>query len=78
MKGKLFILFIMVGIPIMMWATIAWFIMLIMGALHSVLMIIPALSFGWSMIVALAIFATITYSLVSAAAGSSPSPRHRL
>ena len=46
MKGKLFVLFIMVGIPIMMWATIAWFIMLIMGALHSVLMIIPALSFG--------------------------------
>lgn len=78
MKGKLFVLFLMVGIPIIMLSVVAWLIMITMGALHSVLRVVPALSFGWSMIVALAIFATITYSLISAAAGPSPSPRHRL
>lgn len=78
MKGKLFVLFIVVVVPIMMLSTVAWGIMLVMGILHSILSMVPALSFGSSMIVALAIFATITYSLISAAAGPSPSPRHRL
>lgn len=78
MKGKLFILFVMVGVPIMTLSLVAWLIMITMGALHSILGIVPALSFGWSMIVALAIFATITYSLISAAAGPPPDPRHRL
>lgn len=78
MKGKLFIILIMVGIPIMTWTFVAWVIMITLGALHSAFNVIPALSFVWSMIVALAIFATITYSLVTADAGPSPSPRHRL
>lgn len=78
MKGKIFIILIMVGIPIMMWAILAWVIMVTLGALHSAFNVIPALPFRWSMIVALAIFTTITYSLISAAAGPPPDPRHRL
>ena len=35
MRGKLFILLIMVGIPIMTWVILAWVIMIVLGALHA-------------------------------------------
>ena len=38
MKGKIFVLFIMVGIPTITWAFLAWVVMLALGALHSVSM----------------------------------------
>ena len=78
MKGKLFVLFIMVGVPIMMLSTVAWDIMLVLGALHSALRLIPAPSFGISLIVTMLIFSIVTYKLISTAASTAPSRRHRL
>ena len=45
MKGKLFILFVMVGIPTITWAILAWAVMIVLGALHALCSAIPALSF---------------------------------
>ena len=78
MKGKLFVLSIMVGIPIMMLSITAWIVMLALGALHSALRLIPAPSFGISLIVTILIFSIVTYKLIFAAAGPPPDPRHRL
>lgn len=78
MKGKLFILLIMVGIPIMMLSITAWIVMLVLGALHSALRLIPAPSFGISLIVTMLIFSIVTYKLISTAASTAPSRRHRL
>lgn len=77
MKGKIFVLFIMVGIPAMMWVAVSWLIMIALGALHSVCNAIPALSFWASLIVAMVFFTTIAFALISAAADPLPSPRYR-
>ena len=59
MKGKLFIIFIMVGIPAMAWTFLAWVIMLLLGALHSACNMIPALSFWGSLIATIMVFTVI-------------------
>ena len=51
MRGKLFILLIMVGIPIMTWVILAWVIMIVLGALHALCSAIPALGFWASLFV---------------------------
>ncbi len=78
MKGKLFVIFIMIGIPIMIWAAVSWLLMIILGVLHAVIALVPNLSFGTSAIVTMLIFSIVTYKLISAAAGPPPDPRHRL
>ena len=59
MKGKIFVLFIMVGIPTITWAFLAWVVMLALGALHSVCNMIPALSFWGSLIATIMVFTVI-------------------
>lgn len=77
MKGKIFILFIIVGIPAMMWVAVSWLIMIALGALHSVCNAIPALSFWASLIVAMVFFTTIAFALISAAAEPAIPPAQR-
>ncbi len=77
MKGKIFILFIMVGVPVLAWAAASWLLMLVLGALHSLCNMIPAASFWVSMVVTMVFFATIAFALISAAADPPPSPRYR-
>ena len=76
MKGKLFIIFVMVGIPAMAWAFLAWVIMLLLGALHSACSIIPALSFWGSLIATIMIFAIIIFGASMATTNVSPAHRH--
>ena len=76
MKGKLFILFIMIGIPVMTWAFLAWVIMLVLGALHSACGIIPALSFWGSLVTTIMIFAIIIFGASMATTNESPARRH--
>lgn len=59
MKGKIFVLFIMVGIPTITWAFLAWVVMLALGALHSACNMIPALSFWGSLIATIMVFTVI-------------------
>lgn len=63
MKGKLFILFVMVGIPTITWAILAWAVMIMLGALHSAFSVIPALSFLESFLATLMAFAIIVFAI---------------
>ncbi len=63
MKGKIFILFIMVGIPAMTWAVVTWAVMIMLGALHSAFSVIPALSFLESFLATLMAFAIIVFAI---------------
>lgn len=63
MKGKLFILFLMVGIPTVAWAFLAWATMLTLGALHSVCGAIPNLSFLESFLATLMLFSIIVFGV---------------
>ena len=76
MKGKVFILFIMVGIPAMAWAFLAWVIMLLLGALHSACNMIPALSFWGSLIATIMVFTVIIFGASMATTNESPAHRH--
>ena len=76
MKGKIFIFFIMVGIPAMVWAFLAWVIMLLLGALHSACSIIPALSFWGSLVTTIMIFAIIIFGASMATTNVPPARRH--
>ncbi|MFC2430962.1 MAG: hypothetical protein ACFNS6_00390 [Candidatus Saccharimonas sp.] len=72
MKGKIFIILIMVGIPAMAWVT-----MLTLGALHSAFSVIPALSFLESFLVALALFSVVVFVVSLATDNTRPTRRHR-
>lgn len=63
MKGKIFVLFIMVGIPTITWAFLAWVVMLALGALHSLYSAIPSLSFLESFLATLMLFAIVIFAL---------------
>lgn len=76
MKGKIFILFIMVGIPAMMWFVVSWLIMIALGALHSVCNAIPALSFWGSLIATIMVFTVIIFGASMATTNESPAHRH--
>lgn len=76
MKGKLFIIFVMVGIPAMAWAFLAWATMLTLGALHSVCSVIPALSFPESFLAALMLFGIIVFGVSMATDNTTPARRH--
>lgn len=75
MKGKLFIIFIMVGIPTMAWAFLAWATMLTLGALHSAFSVIPALSFLESFLATLMAFAIIVFAISMATKNVKPPAR---
>ena len=62
MKGKIFVLFIMVGIPTITWAFLAWVVMLALGALHSLCSAIPALSFWVSLLITIMVFAIVVFA----------------
>ena len=76
MKGKLFVLFVMVGIPAMAWTFLAWVIMLLLGALHSACNMIPALSFWGSLIATIMVFTVIIIGASMATKNESPAHRH--
>jgi len=76
MKGKLFILFLMVGIPTITWAVVAWAVMIMLGALHSVVSIIPPLSFWESFVATLMLFSIIVFAASMATTNVSPAHRH--
>lgn len=76
MKGKLFIIFIMVGIPAMAWVFLAWVTMLALGALHSACNMIPALSFWGSLIATIMVFTVIIFGASMATTNVSPAHRH--
>ena len=76
MKGKIFVLFIMVGIPVMAWAFLAWVAMLSLGALHSAFSVIPALSFLESFLTTLMLFSIIIFGVSMATDNVTPSRRH--
>ena len=76
MKGKLFILFVMVGILIITWAFLAWVIMLALGALHSLYSAIPSLSFLESFLATLMLFAIVIFALSMATENTRPARRH--
>ena len=63
MKGKIFVLFIMVGIPTITWAILAWVAMIALGALHSVFGVVPALSFLESLVAVLMLFSIIVFGV---------------
>ena len=62
MKGKLFILFVMVGIPTITWAILAWAVMIVLGVLHSLCSAIPALSFWASLLITIMVFAIVVFA----------------
>lgn len=76
MKGKLFIIFIMVGIPTAAWAFLAWVMMLTLGALHSAFSVIPALSFLESFLGTLMLFSVIVFGISMTTEGTQPARRH--
>ncbi len=77
MKGKIFVLFIMVGIPTITWAFLAWVVMLALGALHSLYSAIPSLSFLESFLATLILFAiVIIFALSMATENTRPARRH--
>ena len=61
-KGKLFILFVMVGIPTITWAILAWAVMIVLGVLHSLCSAIPALSFWVSLLITIMVFAIVVFA----------------
>lgn len=63
MKGKLFILFLMVGIPTITWAVLAWAMMITLGVLHSVCNVVPPLSFLESFLAVLMLFGIIAFGV---------------
>ena len=75
MKGKLFILFVMVGIPTITWAILAWAVMIVLGALHSAFSVIPALSFLESFLATLMAFAIIVFAISMATKNVKPPAR---
>ena len=75
MKGKLFILFLMVGIPTITWAILAWAVMIVLGALHSAFSVIPALSFLESFLATLMAFAIIVFAISMATKNVKPPAR---
>lgn len=76
MKGKLFILFVMVGIPTITWAILAWAVMIVLGALHALCSAIPALGFWASLFVTVMVFAIIVF-VVSMATTNARLARYR-
>lgn len=76
MKGKLFILFVMVGIPTITWAILAWAVMIVLGALHALCSAIPALGFWASLFVTIMVFAIVVFATASMAT-TNVSPAHR-
>lgn len=76
MKGKLFILFLMVGIPTMAWAFLAWAVMIVLGALHSVVNAIPALSFLESFAAVLMLFCITIFAISAATEDTRPARWH--
>ena len=76
MKGKIFVLFIMVGIPTITWAFLAWGVMLALGALHSLYSAIPSLSFLESFLATLMLFAIVIFALSMATENTRPARRH--
>lgn len=76
MKGKLFIIFIMVGIPAMTWAVVAWVVMIVLGAPHSLCSAIPSLSFWGSLIATIMVFTVIIFGASMATTNVSPAHRH--
>ena len=76
MKGKLFIIFIMVGIPAMAWAVLAWAMMITLGVLHSVCNVVPPLSFLESFLATLMLFAIVIFALSMATENTRPARRH--
>ena len=63
MKGKLFILFLMVGIPTITWAVLAWAMMSTLGGRHSVCNVVPPLSFLESFLAVLMLFGIIAFGV---------------
>ncbi len=76
MKGKLFILFLMVGIPTMAWAVVAWVVMIVLGALHSLCSAIPLLSFWESFAATLMLFSIIVFAASAATEDTKPARWH--
>ena len=76
MKGKLFIIFIMVGIPTAAWAFLAWVMMLTLGALHSAFSVIPALSFLESFLGTLMLFSVVVFGIYMTTEGTQPARHH--
>lgn len=76
MKGKLFILFLMVGIPTMAWAVVAWVVMIVLGALHSLCSAIPSLSFWESFAAVLMLFCITIFAISAATEDTRPARRH--
>lgn len=64
MKGKIFIIAIMLGIPSMAWAFVAWVVMISLGALHSLCSAIPNLSFLESFFVTLTAFTAVIFAFL--------------
>ena len=77
MKGKIFIILIMVVTQAMAWVFLAWVTMLTLGALHSAFSVIPALSFLESFLVALALFSVVVFVVSLATDNTRPTRRHR-
>ena len=76
MKEKLFIIFIMIGIPAITWAVVAWVVMIVLGALHSLCSAIPSLSFWGSLIATIMVFTVIIFGASMATTNVSPAHRH--
>ena len=76
MKGKLFILLVMIGIPVMTWVFLAWVVMIMLGALHSVVSIIPPLSFWESFVATLMLFSIIAFAASAATEDAGPARWH--
>ncbi len=76
MKGKLFILLVMIGIPVMTWAFLAWVVMIMLGALHSLCSAVPSLSFLESFLGTLVLFSIIIFGVSMATDNVTPARRH--
>lgn len=76
MKGKIFIILIMVGIPAIAWVFLAWVTMLNLGALHSAFSVIPALSFLESFLGTLMLFSVVVFGISMATTNVSSAHRH--
>lgn len=76
MKGKLFVIFIMVGIPTIAWAVMSWAVMIALGALHSVCSLVPSLSFWESFVATLMTFTAVIFAISMATDNTTPARRH--
>lgn len=76
MKGKLFVLLLMVGIPTAAWVFLAWATMITLGILHSVCSVVPPLSFLESFLAALMLFGIIIFGVSMATDNTTPARRH--